>query len=93
MCGSHLRYLLLLCSIAIILYMVQKFKTPDFWYPADLQQRARVDEYLSWQHMAIRMHGSKMFWLRVGLLTPVMVSSLLKCRLLPPAFLQSQTDK
>ncbi|KAM8773058.1 glutathione S-transferase theta-1b [Acanthopagrus latus] len=52
-------------SIAIMLYMVQKFKTPDFWYPADLQHRARVDEYLSWQHMAIRMHGSKMFWLRL----------------------------
>ncbi|XP_073333851.1 glutathione S-transferase theta-1-like [Pagrus major] len=52
-------------SIAIMLYMTQKFKTPDFWYPADFQQRARVDEYLSWQHMAIRMHGSKMFWLRL----------------------------
>uniref|UniRef100_A0A3Q0S9H7 glutathione transferase n=1 Tax=Amphilophus citrinellus TaxID=61819 RepID=A0A3Q0S9H7_AMPCI len=42
-----------------------KFKTPDFWYPADLQQRARVNEYLSWQHTAIRMHGSKIFWLRL----------------------------
>lgn len=54
-----------LCSIAILLYLAEKFKTPDFWYPADLQQRARINEYLSWQHMAIRMHGSKMFWLRV----------------------------
>ncbi|TKS69384.1 Glutathione S-transferase theta-1 [Collichthys lucidus] len=54
-----------LCSIAILLYLAEKFQTPDFWYPADLQQRARVNEYLSWQHMAIRMHGSKMFWLRL----------------------------
>lgn len=52
-------------SIAILLYLAEKFKTPDFWYPADLQQRARVNEYLSWQHNAIRWHGSRMFWLRV----------------------------
>uniref|UniRef100_A0A3P8QFH4 glutathione transferase n=1 Tax=Astatotilapia calliptera TaxID=8154 RepID=A0A3P8QFH4_ASTCA len=52
-------------SIAIMLYLAEKFKTPDFWYPADLQQRARVNEYLSWQHTAIRMHGSKIFWLRL----------------------------
>uniref|UniRef100_A0A8D2MPT2 glutathione transferase n=1 Tax=Zonotrichia albicollis TaxID=44394 RepID=A0A8D2MPT2_ZONAL len=38
-------------SIAILLYLVQKFKTPDHWYPADLQKRARVDEYLSWHFM------------------------------------------
>ncbi|XP_071361583.1 glutathione S-transferase theta-1b [Trachinotus anak] len=52
-------------SIAILLYLAEKYQTPDFWYPADLQQRARVNEYLSWQHMAIRFHGSKMFWLRL----------------------------
>ncbi|KAM9362721.1 glutathione S-transferase theta-1b [Symphorus nematophorus] len=52
-------------STAILQYLAEKFKTPDFWYPADLQPRARVNEYLSWQHMAIRIHGSKMFWLRL----------------------------
>ncbi|CAK6976111.1 glutathione S-transferase theta-1b [Scomber scombrus] len=52
-------------SIAILLYLAEKYKTPDFWYPPDLQQRARINEYLSWQHMAIRMHGSKIFWLRL----------------------------
>lgn len=52
-------------SIAILLYMAGKYKTPDFWYPADPQQRARVNEYLSWQHTGIRLHGSKMFWLRL----------------------------
>ncbi|XP_042341005.1 glutathione S-transferase theta-1-like, partial [Plectropomus leopardus] len=52
-------------SIAILLYLAEKFKTPNFWYPADLQQRARINEYLSWQHTGIRWHGSKMFWLRV----------------------------
>lgn len=54
-----------LYSIAILLYLAEKFKTPDFWYPADLQQRARINEYLSWQHSAIRWQGSKMFWLQV----------------------------
>ncbi|XP_062385357.1 glutathione S-transferase theta-3-like [Sardina pilchardus] len=52
-------------SIAMMMYMVEKFKTPDHWYPADLQKRARVNEYLSWQHMATRMHGSKIFWINI----------------------------
>lgn len=49
-------------SIAILLYLVRKFDTPDHWYPADLQTRARVDEYLSWQHTTVRPHCSKIFW-------------------------------
>ncbi|KAA8592439.1 hypothetical protein FQN60_017894 [Etheostoma spectabile] len=42
-------------------YLVQKHSSSvaDHWYPADLQQRARVNEYLSWQHMNLRSHGSK----------------------------------
>ncbi|XP_026784929.2 glutathione S-transferase theta-1b [Pangasianodon hypophthalmus] len=52
-------------SVAIMQYMVEKYGTPDHWYPADVQKRARVNEYLSWQHSAIRPHGSKMFWLRL----------------------------
>ncbi|XP_026159689.1 glutathione S-transferase theta-1b [Mastacembelus armatus] len=52
-------------SSAIMLYLAEKFKTPDFWYPADLQRRALINEYLSWQHTAIRLHGSKIFWLRL----------------------------
>ncbi|KAK2815539.1 hypothetical protein Q5P01_026006 [Channa striata] len=52
-------------SIAILQYLAEKFKTPDSWYPADLQQRARVNEYLSWQHSGLRAHGSRVFWLRL----------------------------
>ncbi|KAK5900089.1 hypothetical protein CesoFtcFv8_009498 [Champsocephalus esox] len=52
-------------SPAILLYLAQKFQTPEHWYPADLQQRARIDEYLSWQHCALRLHGSKVFWLKL----------------------------
>ncbi|NXF87049.1 GSTT1 transferase, partial [Eubucco bourcierii] len=47
-------------SIAILLYLARKFKTPDHWYPAELQKRARVDEYLSWQHTTIRMKAGTM---------------------------------
>ncbi|NXX94456.1 GSTT1 transferase, partial [Centropus bengalensis] len=52
-------------SIAILLYLARKFKTPDHWYPSDLQKRARVDEYLSWQHITIRAKGSKVFLFKV----------------------------
>ncbi|KAJ8286451.1 hypothetical protein GJAV_G00039390 [Gymnothorax javanicus] len=51
-------------SIAILIYMAEKYRTPDHWYPADVQKRARVNEYLSWQHTAMRMHGSKIFWFK-----------------------------
>ncbi|KAJ8388732.1 hypothetical protein AAFF_G00129650 [Aldrovandia affinis] len=51
-------------SIAILKYLAEKFRTADHWYPADLQKRALVNEYLSWQHSAIRAHGSKIFWFR-----------------------------
>nr|ADY80024.1 glutathione S-transferase theta 1b [Oplegnathus fasciatus] len=53
-------------SVAILKYMVQKHSSSvaDHWYPADLQQRARVNEYLCWQHVNLRAHGSKVFLLR-----------------------------
>ncbi|XP_060927396.1 glutathione S-transferase theta-3-like [Limanda limanda] len=53
-------------SVAILQYLVQKYSSSvaDHWYPADLQQRARVNEYLSWQHMNLRAHGSKVFLLK-----------------------------
>ncbi|XP_054630758.1 glutathione S-transferase theta-1a [Dunckerocampus dactyliophorus] len=53
-------------SVAILQYLVQKHASslPDHWYPADLRQRARVNEYLSWQHMNLRAHGSKVFLLK-----------------------------
>ncbi|XP_055511929.1 glutathione S-transferase theta-3-like [Leucoraja erinacea] len=54
-------------SVAILKYLAGKYKTPDHWYPANLQQRARVDEYLAWQHTAIRFHGSKLYMFK-GLL-------------------------
>lgn len=40
--GNHLS----LCSHAILRYLAQKHKTPDHWYPADLERRAKVDQYV-----------------------------------------------
>ncbi|XP_039628053.1 glutathione S-transferase theta-3-like [Polypterus senegalus] len=52
-------------SIAILLYLCRKYQTPDHWYPEDPLKRARVDEYLSWQHSAMRAHAAKIFWFRL----------------------------
>ncbi|MBN3296098.1 GSTT1 transferase, partial [Amia calva] len=60
-------------SIAILSYLAQKFNTPDHWYPTDLKKRARVNEYLAWQHTAIRTHGSKYFWFK--LLIPILTGA------------------
>ncbi|KAM4827691.1 glutathione S-transferase theta-3 [Thomomys bottae] len=49
-------------SVAILLYLSRKYKAPDHWYPQDLQARARVDEYLSWQHTALRSSCTKAMW-------------------------------
>uniref|UniRef100_A0A3Q2Y6B7 glutathione transferase n=1 Tax=Hippocampus comes TaxID=109280 RepID=A0A3Q2Y6B7_HIPCM len=58
-------------SVAILQYLAEKHasRLPDHWYPADLRQRARVNEYLSWQQMNLRAHGSKVFLLKVGVPT------------------------
>ncbi|XP_072243349.1 glutathione S-transferase theta-1a [Leuresthes tenuis] len=52
-------------STAILKFLAQRFSAvADHWFPADLQQQARVNEYLSWQHLNLRAHCSKVFLLR-----------------------------
>ncbi|XP_068558897.1 glutathione S-transferase theta-1a [Cebidichthys violaceus] len=62
-------------STAILEYLVQKHPSSvaDHWFPAELKQRARVNEYLSWQHMNLRAHGSKVFLLKA--LYPVIMDA------------------
>ncbi|XP_033116131.1 glutathione S-transferase theta-1-like [Anneissia japonica] len=49
-------------SVAILRYLISTYKTPDHWYPADVKKRAKVDEYLAWQHLNTRMTCAKVFW-------------------------------
>lgn len=54
---------------AILQYLVRTApahnrQIADHWYPSDAQRRARVDEYMSWQHMNTRLHCSTYFWLK-----------------------------
>lgn len=53
-------------SVAILLYLSRKYKAPDHWYPQDLQTRARVDEYLAWQHTALRSCCTRAMWQKVS---------------------------
>uniref|UniRef100_A0A8C5LKC5 glutathione transferase n=1 Tax=Leptobrachium leishanense TaxID=445787 RepID=A0A8C5LKC5_9ANUR len=59
--GSPVNLWVFLCT-AILLYLARNFNTPDHWYPSDLEKRARVDEYLAWQHTNTRLHAGKVFW-------------------------------
>uniref|UniRef100_A0A8I5N5W9 glutathione transferase n=1 Tax=Papio anubis TaxID=9555 RepID=A0A8I5N5W9_PAPAN len=52
-------------SVAILLYLTRKYKVPDYWYPQDLQARARVDEYLAWQHTTLRRSCLRALWHKV----------------------------
>ncbi len=40
-------------SIAIYRYLASEHEIVDNWYPKDPKKRARVDEYLEWQHVSI----------------------------------------
>ncbi|XP_042322940.1 glutathione S-transferase theta-3-like [Sceloporus undulatus] len=61
-------------SIAILLYLAKKFNVADHWYPSDVEKRARVDEYLAWQHTAIRKFGCEVFVIKA--LAPVFLDPL-----------------
>uniref|UniRef100_A0AC11CPZ1 Uncharacterized protein n=1 Tax=Ovis aries TaxID=9940 RepID=A0AC11CPZ1_SHEEP len=61
-------------SVAILLYLARKYKVPDHWYPQDPQACARVDEYLAWQHTALRRNCLRALWHKVML--PVFLGEL-----------------
>jgi len=52
-------------TMAIMRYLCTQFPVADHWFPKDPRHRAKVDEYLAWQHLNLRMFGSMMFQNRV----------------------------
>lgn len=52
-------------SIAIYRFLDQEYDIADHWYPKDKKQRARIDEYLEWQHMNTRLNCSTFFLIKV----------------------------
>lgn len=52
-------------SVAILRYLCAQFSHEDHWYPSNVWKRARVDEYMSWQHTTLRIQGSMFFQYRV----------------------------
>jgi len=41
-------------SVAIFKYLSKTFSVADHWYPKDVKQQARVDEFMAWQHLGLR---------------------------------------
>ena len=52
---THATRPLVPCSVAIMKYLVSKYKLPDHWYPSDMKQQAKIDEYLHWHGSNLRM--------------------------------------
>lgn len=51
-------------SVAIFRYLTTRNKFSDEWYPKNNQVRARVDEYLEWQHYNTRQTCAQYFMLK-----------------------------
>ena len=41
-------------SVAILRFICGTQKFDDHWYPIEPRARARVDEFLAWQHVGLR---------------------------------------
>lgn len=52
--------------MAILNYLSDKYKKPE-WYPVELKERARVNEYTNWQHLNLRANGSALFQTKVSI--------------------------
>ncbi|CAG4971131.1 unnamed protein product [Colias eurytheme] len=56
-------------SIGIIRFLLRENIIPKSLYPIESKAQARVDEYLEWQHVGLRLHCAMYF--RVKYLTPI----------------------
>lgn len=81
-------------SSVILIYLSSKYQVADHWYPADLQARAQVHQYLGWHTDNIRGIFGVPLWTKVcrvlwGGIDPVRVkvtfgALLLFCQVLGP---------
>ena len=46
-------------SVAMLKYLSGREGVAEHWYPKDAQRRAKVDEYMAWQHTGIRPKASE----------------------------------
>lgn len=53
-------------STAILIYLSSKYPVADHWYPADLQARAQIHEYLGWHADNIRGTFGVLLWTKVS---------------------------
>ena len=52
-------------SVAILKYLCRCYLISGNWCPQSIQEAARVDEFMSWQHLNLRTVISKYFRLKV----------------------------
>ncbi|XP_014262384.1 glutathione S-transferase theta-1-like [Cimex lectularius] len=56
-------------SVGILRYLSKRYNVDDHWYPNDVKEQAKVDEYLEWQHLGTRFACGMYF--RIMWLTPM----------------------
>ncbi|KAL0882941.1 hypothetical protein ABMA27_016440 [Loxostege sticticalis] len=56
-------------SVAIVKYLAREKIIPESLYPVDSKQQARVDEFLEWHHIGLRLHCTTYF--RVKYMDPL----------------------
>ncbi|CAH0715343.1 unnamed protein product, partial [Brenthis ino] len=61
-------------SIAIVKYLAGENLIPDHLYPKDNKLQARVDEFLEWHHIGLRLHCSMYF--RAKHLDPIITGKI-----------------
>lgn len=69
-------------SVAILRYLDTKYSIPEELYPNDPKQRARIDEYLEWQHLNTRLGCANAF--RIQVIQPLLTGKAPNPNVLKP---------